>query len=129
VPATSCRTNPGTSLTDVEFRATLADGKTDRRSTRCLTDNVRTALTQHRVQAPSYEGLSTRADFIVYNGHAGLGANVRALARARASWVAGQYLIMFENGCDTYAYVDGSIIEAHKLRSTPTTRSAPSTST
>jgi hypothetical protein len=103
--------NPGTSVTDVEFRATMADGKTIVVNA-LLTDNVRTALNQSAFRT-KYEGLSTRADFIVYNGHAGLGANVRALSRA-GRWVAGQYLIMFENGCDTYAYVDGSIIEAHK---------------
>ena len=110
IPAT-LPTNPGTSLTDVEFRATLADGKTVVVNA-LLTDNVRTALTQTAFRT-KYESLSTRADFIVYNGHAGLGANVRALARS-GRWVTGQYLIMFENGCDTYAYVDGSIIEAHR---------------
>jgi hypothetical protein len=110
VPAT-LPTNPGTAVTDVEFRATLADGKTIQVNA-LLTDNVRTALGQTAFRT-KYESLSTRADFIVYNGHAGLGANVRALARA-GRWVAGQYVIMFENGCDTYAYVDGSIIEAHK---------------
>jgi hypothetical protein len=103
--------NPGTSITDVEWRATYPDGKTVKINA-LLTDNVRTALNQAAFRT-RYEGLSTRADFIVYNGHAGLGANVRALARA-GKWVAGQYLIMFENGCDTYAYIDGAIIDAHK---------------
>lgn len=104
--------NPGAAITDIEFRATLPDGKTLKINA-LLTDNVRTALTQSAFRT-RYEGLSTRADFIVYNGHAGLGANVRALARS-GKWVAGQYLIMFENGCDSYAYVDGAITEAHKL--------------
>jgi Bacterial pre-peptidase C-terminal domain len=104
--------NPGTSLTDVEFRATYADGKTVK-ITALLTDNVRTALNGAAFKT-RYENLSTRADFIIYNGHAGLGANVRALARA-GKWVAGQYLIMFENGCDTYAYIDGAIIDAHRM--------------
>jgi hypothetical protein len=104
--------NPGTSITDIEWRATLPDGKQVKINA-LLTDNVRTALNQTAFRT-KYEALSTRADFIVYNGHAGLGANVRALARA-GKWVTGQYLIMFENGCDTYAYVDGAINEAHKL--------------
>jgi hypothetical protein len=103
--------NPGTSIKDIEWRATAPDGKTIK-VTALLTDNVRTALGQSAFKT-RYEGLSTRADFIVYNGHAGLGANVRALARA-GKWVTGQYLIMFENGCDTYAYVDGAINESHK---------------
>jgi len=103
-------TNPGTAAMDIEWNATLPGGKKIKVNA-LLTDNVRTALgtTAFRTR---YEGLSTRADFIVYNGHAGLGANVRALARS-GKWTAGQYLIMFENGCDTYAYVDGSILTAH----------------
>jgi hypothetical protein len=111
VPAT-VPVNPGASITDIEFRATLPDGKTIKINA-LLTDNVRTAVGQTAFRT-RYEGLSTRADFIVYNGHAGLGANVRALARA-GKWVAGQYLIMFENGCDSYAYIDGAILDAHKL--------------
>ncbi len=102
--------SPGVNATDIEWNATLPGGKKIRVNA-LLTDNVRTALgtTAFRTR---YENLSTRADFIVYNGHAGLGANVRALSRS-GKWVAGQYLIMFENGCDTYAYVDGSILTAH----------------
>lgn len=103
-------TSPGVGTTDIEWNAVLPDGKKIRVNA-LLTDNVRTALGGSAFRA-RYEGLSTRADFIVYNGHAGLGANVRALARA-GKWVTGQYLIMFENGCDTYAYVDGAINTAH----------------
>jgi hypothetical protein len=101
---------PGVAQTDIEWNATLPDGKKIRVNA-LLTDNVRTALATTAFRT-RYEGLSTRADFIVYNGHAGLGANVRALSRS-GKWVAGQYLIMFENGCDTFAYVDGSILTAH----------------
>jgi hypothetical protein len=103
-------TNPGVAATDIEWTATVPGGKTIK-VTALLTDNVRTALNTSAFRA-RYEALSTRADFIVYNGHAGLGANVRALARS-GRWVTGQYVIMFENGCDTYAYVDGSINTAH----------------
>ncbi|HVV88543.1 MAG TPA: PPC domain-containing protein [Kofleriaceae bacterium] len=103
--------NPGASLTDIEFRATRPDGKQIKINA-LLTDNVLNALGGAAFKS-RYEALSTRADFIVYNGHAGLGANVRALARA-GRWVAGQYVIMFENGCDSYAYVDSAITDAHK---------------
>ena len=103
-------TNPGNTVKDIEWRGTTADGKTVQINA-LLTDNVQTALNTSAFRT-RYEGLSTRADFIVYNGHAGLGANVRALARA-GRWTAGQYLIMFENGCDTYAYVDGAINSSH----------------
>ncbi len=57
-----------------------------------------------------YEELSTEADLIFYNGHAGLGSNVRALAR-KGDFRAGKYQIFFMNGCDTFAYVDGSLAE------------------
>jgi hypothetical protein len=56
--------------------------------------------------------LSTRADLIVYNGHAGLGANIRAMAQ-KGSWVAGQYAMIFINGCDTFAYIDSALYDAH----------------
>ena len=60
-----------------------------------------------------YEALTTRADYIAYNGHAGLGTNVRAMASA-GNWVQGQYVIVFLNGCDTYAYIDDALNTAHQ---------------
>src|SRR5262249_19198512 len=59
------------------------------------------------------EDASTRADYIVYNGHAGLGSNIRALAGA-GKWVAGQYVVVMMNGCDSFAYIDSSLFDAHK---------------
>jgi hypothetical protein len=50
------------------------------------------------------------ADLIAYNGHAGLGQNVRALARM-GRWNPGKYQVFFMNGCDTFAYVDGSLAQ------------------
>lgn len=97
---------PGVSTPDVTFVATLPGGKRVQ-VTALLVDNVRTAGAAFDTR---YGELSTRADLIAYNGHAGLGANVRALAR-KGQYVAGQYLILFMNGCDTFAYVDGSMAE------------------
>jgi hypothetical protein len=57
-----------------------------------------------------YESLTPSADLIMYNGHAGLGQNVRALAR-KGRWVPGKYQMFFMNGCDTFAYVDGSLAQ------------------
>jgi hypothetical protein len=74
-----------------------------------LVDNVRSAGPAFDQR---YGELSTRADFIVYNGHAGLGANIRALAN-KGQWVQGQYAVVFMNGCDTYAYVDSALFDAH----------------
>jgi len=110
IPA-SVPNNPGTSAPDIEFNATLADGKKVH-VVALLTDNIRTGLSQTAFRN-RYETLSTHADLIAYNGHAGLGSNVRALAQA-GKWTAGQYVIVFMNGCDTYAYIDDSLSSAHK---------------
>lgn len=99
--------SPGVASPDVEFRATLPDGKTVQINA-LLVDNVAGATAEFYER---YEGLSTQADLIAYNGHAGLGQNVRALAR-KGRWEAGQYVIVFMNGCDTFAYVDGSLAQA-----------------
>ncbi len=110
VPA-SVPTNPGVAAPDIEFNATLPDGKKIH-VVAMLTDNVNTGLSQPAFRA-RYEALSTRADYIVYNGHAGLGTNVRALAQA-GKWVAGQYVVVYMNGCDTFAYIDDALNTAHK---------------
>ena len=73
---------------DVAFNATLADGKKVK-VIALLVDNVSTAPAAFDAR---YEALSPRADFIAYNGHAGLG-RTSARSRARASWVAGKYLM------------------------------------
>lgn len=107
IPATVAR-DPGVATPDVTFRATLDSGHTIE-IVALLVDNVRTA-------GPAFDTrfgeLSTRADLIVYNGHAGLGANIRALAR-KGHWAEGQYAIAFMNGCDTYTYVDSALWDAH----------------
>jgi hypothetical protein len=97
---------PGVSQPDVTVKAVLADGKKVS-VTALLVDNVRTAGPTFDAR---YNVLSTNADLIVYNGHAGLGDNVRALAR-KGAWKANKYVIVFMNGCDTFAYVDGSLAE------------------
>lgn len=95
---------PSVSEPDVSLHATLADGRKVN-VTALLVDNIRTASAAFNER---YNALSTNADLIVYNGHAGLGDNVRALA-SRGAWKAGKYVIVFMNGCDTFAYVDGSL--------------------
>ena len=51
--------------------------------------------------------VSTNADLIMYNGHAGLGANVRALANM-GTFFPGKYQVLFIDGCDTFAYADNT---------------------
>lgn len=107
----SVPTSPGVGTPDIEFNATLPDGKKIR-VVAMLSDNVQTGLADPAFRA-RYESLTPRADYIVYNGHAGLGTNVRALASA-GKWVAGQYVIVYMNGCDTFAYVDDALNRAHQ---------------
>ena len=93
---------------DLTVVASLPDGKKVR-ATAILVENVREAGPDFDAR---YEELSRSADLIIYNGHAGLGANVRALAN-KGDWQEGQYSVVFMNGCDTYAYVDEALFEAH----------------
>ncbi|NCN41111.1 hypothetical protein GW916_07650 [bacterium] len=64
-----------------------------------------------------YNELTRTSDFIAYAGHSGLGANIRALAKM-GSFRKGQYQIFLVNGCDTFAYVDDALVDAH-LRVNP----------
>lgn len=106
IPAT-LPTTVGVNTPDITFEAQLTPTRKIR-VVALLVDNVRTAGAAFDAR---YSELSTRADLIAYNGHAGLGANVRALSQ-KGRFVAGQYAIFFMNGCDTYAYVDGSLAQS-----------------
>lgn len=99
--------NPGVSVPDVTFDGQLPGTNKTVSVTALLVDNVRTAGAAFNAR---YNELSTNADVIAYNGHAGLGQNVRALAQ-KGSFVSGKYLMLFMNGCDTFAYVDGSLAQ------------------
>jgi hypothetical protein len=105
IPA-ALTSSPGVAMPDIQFDATLPSGNALQVNA-LLVDNVAQATASFYDR---YEGLSTRADLIAYNGHAGLGQNVRALAR-RGRWTPGQYVVIFMNGCDTFAYVDGSLAQ------------------
>lgn len=98
---------PGPANKTLQWMATI--GERSVQVDALLVDNVASA--SYTTEFKSwYEPLSEKADFIVYNGHAGLGQNVRALAKT-GKWIAGQYLVLFMNGCDTYAYVDGTLAQ------------------
>ena len=99
--------SPGTQHPDTTFLATLADGRTVQ-VVALLVDNVRETGPEFNAR---YNTLSRDADFITYNGHAGLGANIRALA-SKGNWQPNQYSVVFMNGCDTYAYIDNALFEA-----------------
>jgi hypothetical protein len=107
VPA-SIPFRPGVDMPELRYTADLDDGRSIE-VTALLVDNIRTAPPEFNAR---YEQLTGTADLIAYNGHAGLGANIRAMAR-KGKWETGQYAIVFMNGCDTYAYVDSSLADAH----------------
>jgi hypothetical protein len=96
----------GADTKDVTFEATMADGKKVK-VTALLVDAITSVWTGFKER---YESLTPTADLIAYNGHAGLGQNVRALARM-GRWNPGKYQVFFMNGCDTFAYVDGSLAQ------------------
>ncbi|MEE8409801.1 MAG: PPC domain-containing protein [Myxococcota bacterium] len=100
--------NPGVSIPDVTFEA-QRDASHKIKVVVLLIDGVRRAGPGFDAR---YEALTPTADFVGYYGHSGLGANIRALAR-KGSYVAGQYQIFFMSGCDTFAYVDSALADAH----------------
>lgn len=109
VPAT-IPTAPGVAAPDVTIDATLPDGRKVH-ITALLTNQIRNTNAAFDAR---YAAVTPTADFLSYNGHSGLGANIRALTR-KGSWRAGQYTLAFVNGCDTYAYVDSSLAQARAM--------------
>lgn len=91
---------------DVTVEATLPDGKAVK-VTALLVDAITSVWDGFDAR---YESLTESADMIAYNGHAGLGQNVRALAK-KGRWAKQKYQIFFMNGCDSFAYVDGSLAQ------------------
>lgn len=57
-----------------------------------------------------FNGVTPNADLIMYSGHAGLGANVRALSK-KGTFNPGQYVIWAMNGCDSFAYADDTLAD------------------
>ena len=61
----------------------------------------------------TYDTLSEKADLILYNGHAGLGKNVNALAR-KGKVAKDKYQLVLMNGCQTFAYLDTTIFDRRR---------------
>lgn len=92
------------------YRWELADGK-ELIIRAYLIPGIRAYNPEFSVQ---YNQHTQTADLVAYNGHSGLGANIRALARL-GTFVKGQYQIYFVNGCDTFAYLDKALTKAHEV--------------
>ena len=90
------------------FDATLADGKKVK-VTALLVDNDQRRPARRRSTRATRRS-RRRADLIAYNGHAGLG-RTSARSRSRASGSPASTVVVFMNGCDTFAYVDGSLAQ------------------
>jgi hypothetical protein len=95
--------SPGVAAPDVTFKGKI--GGKDVSVTALLIDSPKVATAAFDAR---YAELTKTADLVAYNGHAGLGANVRALAN-KGSFVKGQYVVFFMNGCDTFAYLDNTL--------------------
>lgn len=99
--------NPGPAIDDVEMTFNTARGPL--KVSIMLVESVRSMTS---VQMTHYNERTRNSDFVSYSGHSGLGANIRALARM-GSFQPNQYQLFFVNGCDTFAYVDNSLRDAH----------------
>jgi hypothetical protein len=100
----------GVGFPDVTITAELEGGR-KLNVTALLVDNVASTGPAFDTR---YSSLSGNADMIFYNGHAGLGQNVRALAK-KGKFLPGKYQVFFMNGCDTFAYVDGHLATTRAL--------------
>lgn len=60
-----------------------------------------------------YGPLSERADLLLYNGHAGLGAEINAFGRAGKVATA-KYQLALLNGCQTFAYIDTTMTDRRR---------------
>ncbi|MFO0554239.1 MAG: hypothetical protein U0271_38015 [Polyangiaceae bacterium] len=95
--------SPGVSAPDVTFSGTIDGANVS--ITALLIDSPKVATPTFDAR---YGELTKTADVITYNGHAGLGANVRALA-SKGQFTKGRYSVFFFNGCDTFAYLDDKL--------------------
>ncbi|HTJ85173.1 MAG TPA: PPC domain-containing protein [Polyangiaceae bacterium] len=95
--------DPGVSAPDITWTAKTSAG--DVSITALLIDSPKVAKPSFDAR---YASLTQSADIITYNGHAGLGLNVKALA-SKGKFVSGQYTMFFMNGCDTFAYLDDTL--------------------
>jgi hypothetical protein len=95
--------SPGVGAPDVTFAGQI-DGR-DVIINALLIDSPKVATAAFDAR---YGELTKKADIVIYNGHAGLGANVKALA-SKGKFTKGRYTVFFFNGCDTFAYLDNQL--------------------
>jgi len=95
---------PGVKNSRVTYQYTI-DDKHKIEVNAVLIDSPKSATSEF---AKYYADKAKTADVIIYGGHAGLGANVRALVKMTPG-VTGQYRLVFVDGCDSFAYLDSTL--------------------
>jgi hypothetical protein len=98
---------PGAANPDVTIDVALANGRS-LHVVALLVDKVATAPASFDAR---FAELTPGADLVLYDGHAGLGVNLRALT-GKARFFPGKYQLFFLNGCDSFAYEDDSLTTA-----------------
>ncbi|MFO0592310.1 MAG: hypothetical protein U0441_32495 [Polyangiaceae bacterium] len=97
----------GAANNDITIEVELPDGRAVRIVT-LLVDKVATAPASF---VSRFAEVTPGADLVLYDGHAGLGANVKALT-GMAKFFPKKHQLFFLNGCDTFAYEDDSLVKA-----------------
>ena len=97
-------TSPGVGTPDVVFRYKRSNG---------MFVTVTALLVDNPVDAGAtfdarFGEVSAGADLIMYNGHSGFGANVRAMAQ-KGNFFSNKYQVFLFGGCDTFSYVDHAL--------------------
>ena len=59
-----------------------------------------------------FEQRTLLSDFVSYSGHSGLGKNIRAFTQM-GKFRQDQYQVYLINGCDSYSYVDKTLLDSH----------------
>jgi hypothetical protein len=59
-----------------------------------------------------YNERSSISDYVSYNGHSGLGDNVKAISKL-GNFVAKKYQIFNFHGCDTFSYIHPALFDNH----------------
>ena len=106
IPA-SVPTNPGVAAPDIEIDRDARRRQEDprrraahRQRRRRACSNPRSARATKRCRRAPTSSSTTATP---------VSARTSARSPQRAKWVAGQYVVVFMNGCDTFAYIDGSL--------------------
>jgi hypothetical protein len=99
---------PGLEHPDVRLVFDTRQGKVDVNI--LLVDSLGSVSTTWREH---FNERTATSDFISYNGHAGLGSNIRALSQM-GRFTPNQFHLYYVNSCDTYSYLGKELAESHR---------------